>query len=188
MRDVTPPEVACGAPLTLAATTEAQVFLPVVSDACGAEISVSGLGCWRVDADGAATFVEGCGAVAERAGVLVGPMDADTADGPWRGQVFVRWEVTATDPSGNATTLACETEVIRDRDEDGVPDAVDGCIEVPNADQRDTDGDGVQDACDKIDDGIVAYGSGCAGGESGWPVVGGALGLLALMARRRRLR
>ena len=188
VRDVTPPEVACGAPLTLAATTEAQVFLPVVSDACGAEMSVSGLGCWRVDADGAATFVEGCGAVAERAGVLVGPMDADTADGPWRGQVFVRWEVTATDPSGNATTLACETEVIRDRDEDGVPDAVDGCIEVPNADQRDTDGDGVQDACDKVDDGIVAYGSGCAGGENGWPVVGGALGLLALMARRRRLR
>jgi uncharacterized protein (TIGR03790 family) len=35
-----------------------------------------------------------------------------------------------------------------DSDGDGVPDSVDNCIEVPNADQRDTDGDGYGNACD----------------------------------------
>jgi uncharacterized protein (TIGR03790 family) len=35
-----------------------------------------------------------------------------------------------------------------DTDGDGVPDASDNCIEVPNADQRDTDGDGYGNICD----------------------------------------
>src|SRR5262245_46852814 len=35
-----------------------------------------------------------------------------------------------------------------DRDGDGIPDAVDNCRNVPNADQADADGDKVGDACD----------------------------------------
>jgi uncharacterized protein (TIGR03790 family) len=35
-----------------------------------------------------------------------------------------------------------------DRDDDGVPDASDNCIRVPNANQRDTDGDGYGNVCD----------------------------------------
>jgi uncharacterized protein (TIGR03790 family) len=44
-----------------------------------------------------------------------------------------------------------------DADGDGVPDASDNCIFVPNADQRDTDGDGYGNACDPDvnNDGIV---------------------------------
>ena len=35
-----------------------------------------------------------------------------------------------------------------DRDGDGIPDAFDNCVHVPNPDQRDTDGDGFGNACD----------------------------------------
>jgi len=44
-----------------------------------------------------------------------------------------------------------------DLDGDGVPDAEDNCVEIPNPDQRDTDGDGIGNLCDPdLDkDGVV---------------------------------
>jgi chitodextrinase len=39
-------------------------------------------------------------------------------------------------------------QVLRDRDGDGMLDAVDNCVHVPNADQSDVDGDGFGDVCD----------------------------------------
>jgi len=44
-----------------------------------------------------------------------------------------------------------------DLDGDGVPDAKDNCVEIPNPDQRDTDGDGIGNLCDPdVDkDGVV---------------------------------
>lgn len=67
----------------------------------------------------------------------------------------MRYALRAVDPSGNATTLTCEVDVpgttIADRDDDGVPDAIDNCPDVPNPDQLDSDPDrlalGIGDAC-----------------------------------------
>jgi subtilisin family serine protease len=46
----------------------------------------------------------------------------------------------------------------QDSDGDGIDDAVDNCIDVPNPDQADSDGDGIGDACDE-DDEIFRCGS-----------------------------
>jgi hypothetical protein len=36
---------------------------------------------------------------------------------------------------------------VADSDLDGIPDGLDNCVQVPNADQKDTNYDGVGDAC-----------------------------------------
>jgi MYXO-CTERM domain-containing protein len=59
-----------------------------------------------------------------------------------------------------------------DMDADGVGDACDNCVDVPNADQVDGDGDGVGDACV---DGAGGAGGG-AGGAAGGGDTGGAGG------------
>ena len=38
---------------------------------------------------------------------------------------------------------------LEDRDQDGVPDSEDNCLEIPNASQMDSDGDGVGDVYDR---------------------------------------
>ncbi len=49
--------------------------------------------------------------------------------------------------------LGCRpAETVADVDNDGIPDTVDNCSGVPNADQLDTDADGVGDACDGCPD------------------------------------
>ena len=45
-------------------------------------------------------------------------------------------------------TLLLNQVADRDTDQDGIPDALDNCPDVANADQLDTDGDGVGNACD----------------------------------------
>jgi hypothetical protein len=56
-----------------------------------------------------------------------------------------------------------------DVDGDGVADAEDNCLTVPNADQRDVDGDGLGDACDLTpsDDEEVSVGDADSGSAMG---------------------
>jgi hypothetical protein len=57
--------------------------------------------------------------------------------------------------AGDQATLALVlSSLTKDTDGDGVPDSVDNCPSVANADQTDTDGDGVGDACPAGDGGV----------------------------------
>ncbi len=56
-----------------------------------------------------------------------------------------------TRPQGSACDIgAFELEMVSDSDGDGVPDAVDNCPVVANADQMDTDNDDIGDVCDPL--------------------------------------
>jgi len=69
-----------------------------------------------------------------------------------------------------------------DLDGDGVPDAKDNCVEIPNPDQRDTDGDGIGNLCDPdVDkDGVVTT----SWGQISPPEGGGDLERIALAWQR----
>jgi hypothetical protein len=56
------------------------------------------------------------------------------------------WSVTLPGAQDPTWFVSCNA----DADLDGVPDASDNCVQVPNADQSDVDGDGLGDACDSV--------------------------------------
>ena len=53
---------------------------------------------------------------------------------------------------GRASTASIVLAATSDPDGDGVPDGLDNCPDVPNADQTDTDGNGLGDACNDAED------------------------------------
>jgi probable HAF family extracellular repeat protein len=175
VRDVTAPIVGCGAlPARLESGQQPAVFVATASDACGATPVVSDVGC--VDASGAAVA---CDVRAEGAALVVGKLAT--------GEYSVRWNVTATDPSGNSETVACEVLArgLGDRDQDTIIDDVDNCPDDKNTDQADTDSDGVGNVCDDGFTGLTASGDGgCAGASGG--LLAGLAGLCWMLARVRR--
>ena len=57
-------------------------------------------------------------------------------------------EVCSTGPGDSPDASVDAPITPTDRDGDGIPNEVDNCPDVPNADQADEDGDGMGDACD----------------------------------------
>jgi probable HAF family extracellular repeat protein len=191
--DVTPPTIDCGIPEALRSFPTA--FTPVATDACSATYVIAGVRCVVIDGATETAITEGCDAVVQD-GVSVVVREVPDYDAGGKvipaDRLEVRWSVTATDPSGNATEVDCAAGLDlddRDRDNDGIPDLIDNCPDTANTDQLDTDDDGMGDVCD--DDpltGLTAEGSGgCAGGGQAG-LLGLLLGLLALAATRRLYR
>jgi len=189
--DVTAPTINCGQGDSLQELPA--VFTPTAEDACGVTTTVTNARCVLVNSDGTTTdMAEGCEIEVQADNVLVVqavPVYNDGVAIPVEA-IRVAWDVTATDPSDNSETTACEAEIDlsnRDRDQDGVIDTEDNCPDTMNADQLDSDLDGIGDVCDDTPiDGLVASGSGCQGGGS--PAGAGLLflALMAIMARASR--
>jgi hypothetical protein len=94
-----------------------------------------------------------------------------------------RFSVRAVDAAGNADLTPATHDwrippqvvpLIRDVDNDGVPDATDNCRDRSNADQGDTDGDKVGNACELLPDGKRADGT--------TPVVAGSTAVVELLS------
>jgi hypothetical protein len=146
--DVTPPSVSCGTP----EVGNALSARATATDACGAELSLSGLVCELVTAEGS-TVLEAADCPAF--------IDGDTLEVTGllaAGSLKVTWTAVAMDPSGREASVDCEMlfEAVAppapDKDLDGAPDASDNCLSLANADQSDADLDGLGDACDLCPD------------------------------------
>ncbi len=186
VRDVTPPTITCGAFEGVVPAT----VRPGIEDACGATGLVRAVTCTPIGDDGGE--VGSCPAVPRGETVEVTGRPAAVA-------MTVSYVIEALDVSGNLTTVTCSFEMSGDRDQDGVIDLLDVCIEVPNPEQSDEDGDGVGDVCDvcptiadpeQVDSNRDGVGDACKADPGGWLAGGGggcesggtSLFLVALLA------
>ncbi|HWK27413.1 MAG TPA: S8 family serine peptidase [Solirubrobacter sp.] len=78
---------------------------------------------------------------------------------------------------GRANAFAALTRLVGDSDGDGIPDALDNCVTVPNRDQADADGDGLGDACDPTPRGGDSDGDGVPDLDDRCPTVPGLAAL-----------
>jgi|GEM_PF-3016102 len=164
VNDVTAPTVSCGEPTG----DVPAIILADGDDACGVDVTIADVTCEGADGESLAE----CPATANGARI-------ELTERP-EGQGFtLKYTVTATDPSGNATSEDCSLDfdpdsdgdgVIDgeddcpddfdpaqlDEDEDGVGDACDVCPGISDSDQADSDGDGIGDRCEDTDlDGVL---------------------------------
>jgi hypothetical protein len=73
------------------------------------------------------------------------------AAGPYQKISFKTTKTCTVPATGEVTSLVkngIELSVTEDWDCDGVPDAYDNCVGMPNPDQKDTDNNGIGDACE----------------------------------------
>ncbi len=180
--DDTPPIVRCGAPPSDPSALPWTVS-PSAEDACGVTLEWLELGCLGTNGD---VLAEGCALDRRGDALTVAAVPAHA------GAVTVRYGLRALDPSGNAATLQCEVVVpgttIADRDEDGVPDTIDNCPDVPNPDQAASPPLELGDAC-RLSEAAPAYlvrGGPCQGAQGGQSALGWGLVLAWLVLRRAR--
>ena len=78
--------------------------------------------------------------------ILWGEGDRVAATGPEFASAVLELPSLARDLLSSGSVVISGSSA--DQDDDSIPDDVDNCTEVPNADQRDTDGDGFGNLCD----------------------------------------
>ena len=182
------------------------------SEACDDGNSDNGDGCsascqvetgWQCAGDEPSS----CTHVSTDAGVDASPRDGAAIDGSTSDRAGVD-QIAADRPSldragtdhGTSDRVGGDASggdqpTVVDSDNDGVADAFDNCPGMDNADQADWDHDGIGNVCDQdanndgVLDDLVVSGGGCSctAASAGFPL-GVALGLAALIVRRRRTR
>lgn len=97
------PEAACNATETIVRQGLPTTFTATAEDLCGATLAVSGVQCYAENRNGRIT---------RRRCVVTTDGDDITIERAEGVGTVVAWNVTATDPAGNTTTIPCQTHTI----------------------------------------------------------------------------
>ena len=101
--DTVAPVAVCNTDETTVRQALPRSFTATSEDLCGAAMSISDIQCYMVNRNGTTTQRH-CVTATDG-----GKLTIQRADG---GGTIVAWKVTATDPSGNSTTISCQTQAI----------------------------------------------------------------------------
>jgi hypothetical protein len=101
--DTSAPTVACNAPPTIVRQALPRSFTASAEDLCGADLQASNVQCYTVNRNGIRTQRQ---CVVARDG---GRVTIQRAEGTG---TIVSWTATATDPSGHATSVSCQTQTV----------------------------------------------------------------------------